>query len=549
MKNKLLYILPVALLMMVSCKKQLDINVDPNNPVELSESRLLPAVQYNLGRSLAIGGGLSNILQVYTHQMTTRENADQYGVTGSDFYIQEAWNGLYQDVLTNTNFIIKNGTENGNLKYVGIAKVIKAYTFSQLVDVFGDVPFSEANQLVEGVVSAKFDDDAEIYPQLIAMLDEAIADLTNTQAANGLTPGADDVMYRGNTTLWVKAANTLKLKLYTQQRLVKDVSAEVNALINGGNLISATSESFLVPFGPNAATDDRNPAFGDYYATQRSNHVSPWFYEIMKGYNTGIYEGIEDPRIPYYIYNQLKPTAADPGAEYKDEGFVSIYFGSVGPDRDKNSQSYISLFGIYPVGGRYDDGNGGTASASSGTGAAPYRLITYADRLFLEAELMEAGVISGDSKAKFEDAVEESFAQIDYVVKEFVKPSQTVPTLAGTPTVGSYLTSVLSAFDNNPSRQMEYIMTQKWLSSVGSAVDQYTDYRRTGYPVLFDPKNPTMAPGGFVTPPEDGLKQVPVQLNRNYPLSLPWYQTELETNENAPSQKTDLASYKVFWLP
>src|SRR5690606_1332517 len=102
---------------------------------------------------------------------------------------------------------------------------------------------------------------------------------------------------------------------------------------------------------------------------------------------------------------------------------------------------------------------------------------------------------------------------------------------------------------NNPRRQMEYIMTQKWLSSVGSAVDQYTDYRRTGYPVLFDPKNPTMAPGGLVTPPEDGLKQVPVQLNRNYPLSLPWYQTELETNENAPSQKTDLASYKVFWLP
>lgn len=549
MKNKLLYILPLAMLLMVSCKKHLDINVDPNNPLELSESRLLPAVQYDLGRSLAIGGGLSNILQVYTHQMTTRENADQYGVTGSDFYMQEAWNGLYRDVLTNTNFIITNGTENGNLKYVGIAKVIKAYTFSQLVDVFGDVPFSEANQLVEGVFSAKFDDDAEIYPQLITMLDEAIADLNNTEAPNNLTPGADDVMYRGNTNLWVKAANTLKLKLYTQQRLVKDVSAEVNALISAGNLISATNESFLVPFGPNAATDDRNPAFGDYYATQRSNHVSPWFYEILKGYNTGIYEGIEDPRIPYYIYNQLTPTSSEPEAEYKDGRFVSIYFGSVGPDRDKNAQNYISLFGIYPVGGRYDDGAGGAGSATSGTGAAPYRLITYADRLYLEAELMESGVIAGDSRAKFEAAVRESFAQVDYVVTQFVKPSQTVPALKGTPAVESYLTSILSAFDNNPSRQLEYIMTQKWISSVGSAVDQYTDYRRTGFPVLFDPNNPTMAPGGVATPPQEGLKPVPVQLNRPYPLSLPWYQTELETNEFAPDQKSDLATYKVFWLP
>src|SRR5690606_13391101 len=227
----------------------------------------------------------------------------------------------------------------------------------------------------------------EIYPQLITMLDEAISDLNNTEADNISTPGSDDVMYGGDTDLWVKAANTLKLKLYTQQRLVKDVSAEVSALINSGNLISATNESFLVPFGPNAATDDRNPAFGDYYATQRSNHVSPWFYEILKGYNTRIYEGIEDPRIPYYIYNQLTPTSSEPEAEYRDDRFVSIYFGSVGPYRDKNAQNYISLFGIYPVGGRYDDGAGSVGSATSGTGAAPYRLITYADRLYLEAEL------------------------------------------------------------------------------------------------------------------------------------------------------------------
>ena len=97
-------------------------------------------------------------------------------------------------------------------------------------------------------------------------------------------------------------------------------------------------------------------------------------------------------------------------------------------------------------------------------------------------------------------------------------------------------------------------MTQKWLQSIGSSVDQYTDYRRTGYPVLFDPKNPAMAPGGSVQPPVNGnpfrmpQPAVPVQLTNTYPLSLPWSQIELDLNGNAPAQKAP-ASSKVFWMP
>ena len=118
-------------------------------------------------------------------------------------------------------------------------------------------------------------------------------------------------MYGGDVDLWIKAANTIKLKLYTQIRKVKNVSAEVNALISGGNLISNTSESFLVPYGPNGATDDRNPGYFDYFATQRSNHVSPWFYEILKGYNPNIFKNNPDPRLKYYIYNQVNSKKTD----------------------------------------------------------------------------------------------------------------------------------------------------------------------------------------------------------------------------------------------
>lgn len=576
MSRKLLYFIPLfASVISLSCKKGfLDINTDPNNPTTIESSKLLPTTQRTLGDALAMdenNGGLSNVLAVYSHQMSTREEADKYGMTGSDPLIATPWAKLFSTtanpgttfpfygVMQNLEDIISKASENGNTRYAGIAKILKAYTYSVLVDVFGDVPFSEANKLKEGILYPKFDDDAAIYTALYTLIDEGIADLNNTTAPNIKRPGTDDLIYGGNVSKWIKAATTLKLKMYTQTRKVKNVAAEVSALLSGGNLISQTSESFLIPYGPNGATDDRNPGFFTYYATQRSNHISPWFYEILKGYNANIFSGNSDPRLPYYIYNQVNATQASRDGnqtEYRDGPFVSIYFGSVGPDRDRTQQNTISLFGIYPVGGKYDDGSATIASASSGTGAAPYRLITYADRLYLEAELIQSGVIPGDAAAKLTQAMQESFKQVDYVISQFVKPAQAVPALVGTSAVSNYINKVLAEYAAASSeKKLEIIMTQKWLSNVGSAVDQYTDIRRTGYPIIFNPGDPAMAPGGKVQPPINGdpinpgaQKPVPVQLSRTFALALPWDQTELETNPNAPPQKNP-SSYKVFWMP
>ena len=105
------------------------------------------------------------------------------------------------------------------------------------------------------------------------------------------------------------------------------------------------------------------------------------------------------------------------------------------------------------------------------------------------------------------------------------------------------------------AKQLEYIMTEKWITSWGSSVDQYTDYRRTGYPVLFDPRNTAMAPGGFVQPPVAGNPSVNPQQKaqvarlNEFPLSLPYPQSELELNSSAPPQKPLPIVIKPFWLP
>ncbi|HEX3166495.1 MAG TPA: SusD/RagB family nutrient-binding outer membrane lipoprotein, partial [Chitinophagaceae bacterium] len=162
MRNKIKFFIPLVALLAMSCKKFLDINTDPNSPVSIEMSKLLPTTQRTLADALSMdeqNGSIGEILAVYAHQMTTRESQDKYGVTGVDVSIQTAWSKMFSStgnpgtvypvygVLQNLEDIISKSTEAGNLKYAGVAKILKAYTYSVLVDVFGDVPYTEANKL------------------------------------------------------------------------------------------------------------------------------------------------------------------------------------------------------------------------------------------------------------------------------------------------------------------------------------------------------------------------------------------------------------------
>ena len=560
--KNLIYIFTAGLFLLgTGCKKYLDVNKNLNDPTAVPVSTLITEAEIQIGNAMAMGSGLSSGLSVYMHQACTRGNADGYGIKGDNGAVENPWFGFY-GAIADLDVIISQGTTEGRFKYVGIAKILKAYAYSIMVDTWGDIPFSEFNQFKNGVKQPKFDDDAAIYPQLFTLINAGIADINNP-APNPTVPANDDLVYSGNMARWIKAANTIKLKMYTQVRRVSSLFPNYTALVTAllatpANLIAATNESFLMPYGPLSTTDDRYPGFGDYTASQRGQNVSPWFYEIMKGINP-VFSGITDPRMPYYIYNQLSiinPPTPPNATEYRDGPFVTLYFGSLGPNRNGAQQNAYSMFGMYPVGGRYDDGLGqpppAGATSSSGTGAAPYRFITYADRLFLEAELINTGVAAGDARAVFSAAMSAAMAQVDYVVTTYVKPTQTVPAL-GAQT--SYITSILSLYDaGTTAKKLEYIMTQKWLSSVGGNVDQYTDYRRTGYPILFDPRDPVMAPGGRAQPPINGnplvnpQASVPVALSKNFAESLPWSQTEKDLNSNAPAQKVP-ENYKIFWKP
>ena len=133
MISKLKYIIPVALIIILSsCKKDyLNINNDPNNPTDAPVDLLLTTAERTLGDALSMGGGdnggLSQILEVYVHRITTREEADQYGSKGNEFFTSLAWHKFYSSspppgateplhgILQNLEEITQKATTDCNL--------------------------------------------------------------------------------------------------------------------------------------------------------------------------------------------------------------------------------------------------------------------------------------------------------------------------------------------------------------------------------------------------------------------------------------------------
>ena len=150
-KNHFIYFF-TALIMLVAvvtgCKKFLDVNKNLNSPTAVPVSLLLSNCERNIANNMALGTGLGSTMSIYTHQITGRVGADRYGAGSA------GWDGLYS-AIANLNVIIKQGTAETRFAYAGIAKILKAYAFSILVDVYGDVPFSEFDQFAEGITQPK----------------------------------------------------------------------------------------------------------------------------------------------------------------------------------------------------------------------------------------------------------------------------------------------------------------------------------------------------------------------------------------------------------
>lgn len=542
-------------ILFISCNDYLDVNTDKDNPTTAPLNFLLTGTQVDLNRTTNFLDESGSVLQVYTHQMTAREEQDQYGAKVNNTGVQNDWQNLYL-TLTNIETLIAQAQESEDLIYVGIAQMQKAYLISVAVDLWGDVPFSEATQLKGNIIAPKFDNQKDIYNAVFELIETA---KTNLASEKGLKPGADDLFYGGDSEKWIRFANTFKLKLYNQTRLTDDFDQDgLDDLIAENNFFTSIDDDFEFKHTKNISpTDERNELFlTSYNSSQFTSYISPWFYEILKGINPNIHNGNPDPRMKYYFYNQLEADelpelgdedTGDPKADYWDKstGFFSIRFGSQGPWRDFSAENSNTYPGIFPCGGRYDDGEGETMDATTATGVAPHRLLTYDEFLYIQAELIQVGKMDGNANTKLQEAMEASFAKVDQVVAKS-GTTQVVPELVGTIEVEDFINNIIDEFNGgDDNKKLEIIMTQKWVATFADPMDQYTDYRRTGFPVFANP-NSTSAEYQLDNDDDYPLNDSETILNTPYPLSLFWPQSELNVNKNAPVQKTP-GTYKIFW--
>jgi hypothetical protein len=564
MKNLKVFLVFASMLVpLAGCEKFLDVNQNPDVPTKAQESKLLTFSEEYLAKSLSQDNFLGNGLSVYVHQVTVREEPDKYGMSSNANGITNSWTYLNVYVVRQLDEIIAIATAADNMQYAGIAKALKAYTYSQMTDVWGDIPFSEAGDLEN--LHPNPDNDEAIYNACLNLLDEAIADMTDTSAYNASKPGVDDLIYGGNMSKWVRAANTMKLRMLNKTRTVKDKivnwQAQFNALTANTDTLIRSGDDFEFWFNKNQTpSDQRHPEFvNSYGGAQITSYVSPWLYEIMNGKILNATEnplaGIEDPRVPYYYVNQMTITsAAQNPTSYRDGAFVSIFFGDESSYSSGAGRGTFSMLGIYPCGGAYDNGSGRPAGStgfgvSDGTGSAPHKMITYFDVKFMLAELSLTGEYSADAAELFKDGITAAFAHLNKVstTGDNAGKASAITTAAR----DAYINDVMDKYNAaNNDGKLELVMTQKWIADIMNSFEQYTDYRRTGYPKMYVPDNvsgkDTKSPYKQQTAAEAGVTGLRTAVGRSFPKSLEYSRDEVDRNPNI-KPKADLSQARLFW--
>ncbi|GLB48824.1 SusD/RagB family nutrient-binding outer membrane lipoprotein [Neptunitalea lumnitzerae] len=483
-------VLAIALGSTYSCENYLDVNTDPNNitqetgtpPLQLSAAITEPHIVMS-----QTANRLGNIMmQTWAGDVTNYTGAfqDEFALSFTTSMYTGIWRYLYLDTATLT--AMANNEDEQYAYYSAVAKVMRAYYFQYIVDLYGDVPYSEAHQLGDNLTPA-YDDDAAIYVDLIAQVTAAIETFENAPASALDIEASSDPVYGGDINSWLEFANTMKLRLLVRQESTGNSNSEF-ASIDGASFIS--SDVTVNPGYADVASQlnplydlfyDAGGAIDGYTLYVGANYA----VEFLKGASTedGIATGISDPRI---------------AALYTLED--GTYTGVVQGDNDVPSGNTLSNIGPGRVISPSQDGY----------------LMTAAESYFLQAEAAYKGYISGDAQALFQAGITASFLQLGLTnasATSYIAASNGVNKIGW----------------DGTTDKMEAIMTQKWIALNGlHGLESWIEYTRTGYPDV----------------PLSTIAQQPARPNRMlYPNS------EYSGNSaNVPSQSaSDIFNTFIFW--
>lgn len=461
-----------------ACTKDFqDINTNPNSPIKVQASLLLRQVIYDYGENMSYEGFVAgNLLGQYftaiDFNLFDRHNLGSPQVGGNP------WPILYRNLRDNQIMLEQAQSNPVEAVYEGPALIMKAYLTANLTDLFGDVPFSEALLGNKGNVTPTYDEQEKIYlgdNGILALLDQGIAAINNY---NGTITLQGDILFNGNLANWKRFANSLKIKYLMRISNKVNVSTQLQSVYSENNFIDQNGFNAKFDFSGSEPNNFRMARLraGDFNLFILSETME----EILKTHN--------DSRIETFF----RPAANFPN-EFK--GLLN------GPDA---SQTSISVADYSLTGTIFREN----------TAVLDCNFMTAWETNLLLAEAAERGLIAASAQNLYEMGVTQAFEYWNTNIPN------------------DYLTTGKAAYGSNNANRIEQIITQKWIASIINGYEGWTEFRRTGFPVL---------------------KPIAASLNNNLiPTRMPYPNDEAalnSSNYNVAATKTmgNSINAKVWW--
>ncbi|WP_340156223.1 SusD/RagB family nutrient-binding outer membrane lipoprotein [uncultured Winogradskyella sp.] len=429
--KKFIYTISIlSLIFTTSCTKDFEeINTNPNSPSSVQPSLLLRQVIYDFGENMSYEGFVAGDL-LAQHRTALDFNLFDRHALKSPQLGGNPWPIFYTNLRDNEIILSQSQSVETFAVYEGPALILKAYMAAGLTDLFGDVPYFEAFNGIDGTVTPAYDLQEDIYLGDNGILDNLNKGIAAIEAYSDAIPLEGDILFNGDLSAWIKFANALKIKHLVRIADKVDVSNTLQTLYDEGDYIISNIENAVFNF---TNTDPNSFRLAQLRVGDFNNFV---LSETMEA----ILVGLNDTRLS----SLFRPFSNSTANEFN--GLIN------GIDASSTSIA-LANYSLASTAFRED------------TSTLDANFITAWEVQFSLAEAAAKGIISADAQSLYNTGVTLAF---EYWNTELP---------------ANYLTGPAdyNAFGSNP---IEQILTQKWIANVINGYEGWVDYRRTGFPEL-----------------------------------------------------------------
>lgn len=344
MKRALLF-LAVFGFALVGCDGDLLVdNTNPNATTDPSTSGLLSNVIFSTSGTTQ---GAASVTSYYVQHLASPSGsaADQQ----FEARFGGTWSSIY-GTLSDTEALIERAEEEESPHYAGIARIIQAYNLGLATDIWGSIPYEEAVQADEGIITPAYDPQEQIYQEIQRLLSDAREDLN---ADSQLSPGSEDFVYGGDLDKWRKASWALTARY--RNHLSKKSSYDPQAVLSAvDSAFASNDDDTQMDYGNDPSNNPWHNLFLDQEGGILAGHLSEQLVKEMDGTLYGVF----DPRLQAAITDSSDTEGENP----------PTYAGNRNGEGSGDFYNHIE-------GDRY-----------YATPTAPILWITYAEVKFIEAE-------------------------------------------------------------------------------------------------------------------------------------------------------------------